>query len=155
SPPNPKTLRPNIDAFEHLLAHNRKASIIWSHAGWDNTGGRTIELMRELLRRHPNLYMSIRVVPIQDRPARQASSPVDSSGRIRPEWRRLLEEFPDRFMLGSDEFFLSPRMSRKWHPSTGSTRQTFSLCAGLAPDLARRVGSENATRLFKLDERSH
>lgn len=38
SPNNPPTLKANIDRFRALLASNRKASIIWSHAGWDNTG---------------------------------------------------------------------------------------------------------------------
>ena len=38
SPNNPPTLKANIDRFRALLASNRKASIIWSHSGWDNTG---------------------------------------------------------------------------------------------------------------------
>lgn len=31
---NPGILKANISAFERLLSHNRKAKIIWAHAGW-------------------------------------------------------------------------------------------------------------------------
>ena len=58
---NPPVFKANIAAFERLLAHNRKAAIIWSHAGWDNSGQRTRRLMRALLGRHPNPYTSLQV----------------------------------------------------------------------------------------------
>jgi hypothetical protein len=61
SPNNPPTLKVNIDRFRTLLASNRKASIIWSHAGWDNTGDRTVMLCEDLLSSNPNLYMSLKI----------------------------------------------------------------------------------------------
>src|SRR5207248_7902490 len=33
SPPNPPQLHENITAFERLLNHNRRAIIVWAHAG--------------------------------------------------------------------------------------------------------------------------
>ncbi len=157
SPPNPATLEPNIPAFERLLAHNRKAKIIWVHAGWDNTGQRTAALAAALLERHPNLYMSLRVVPPPgNRPAHEPSltenRPVDNQGKIKPEWLELLGAFPDRFLLGSDEFFLTPKIRRQRHPSTGSAEATVSLLSQLPRELARKVGEENARRLFGLDD---
>jgi predicted TIM-barrel fold metal-dependent hydrolase len=58
---NPETVRENISGLERLLEHNRNARIIWAHAGWDLTGERTVPLMRSLLDKHPNLYLSIKV----------------------------------------------------------------------------------------------
>ncbi len=157
SPPNPATLAPNIPAFERLLAHNREARIIWVHAGWDNTGHRTAALSTALLQRHPNLYMSLRIVsPPEGRPAHEPSltenRPVDDHGKIKPEWLELLSAFPDRFLLGSDEFFLSPEIRRQRHPSTGSAEATTGLLSQLPPDLAGKVGHENARRVFGLDD---
>jgi hypothetical protein len=156
SPPNPKVLPANVAAFERLLAHNRKAKIIWVHAGWDNTGGRTVALCRELLARHSNLYMSIRVVPAGRLGGREPSLAenrlVDERGKAGPEWAALIRDFADRFLIGSDEFYLSPRMRRARHPSTGSARATVELLSQLPPDLARKVGYENARRVFKLGE---
>src|SRR2546427_6190938 len=62
-PPNPPELQGNIAAFERLLAHNRRAKIIWAHAGSDNIRYRTPELSRRLLQAHPNLYMEIKFDP--------------------------------------------------------------------------------------------
>jgi hypothetical protein len=100
-PPNPATLRENIAAFERLLSHSGDARIIWAHAGWDNTGYRTVALMRQLLQRHPNLYMSIKI----QRSLHPENAPLDEKGEIRSEWMDLLRSFPDRFLIGSDMFY--------------------------------------------------
>lgn len=145
SPPNPRVLRPNIPAFERLLAHNRNAKIIWAHAGWDNTGRRTTALSAELLGRHPNLCMSLKV----GRDSGPENRPVDGQRGIRAEWLELIQTFPDRFMIGSDQFYLSPRAPQRFprHPEA-----TTGILAGLPPDLARRIGYENARRIFRLGD---
>ncbi len=151
APPNPARLTPNITAFERLLAHNRGASIIWSHAGWDNTGQRTVDLSRRLLAAHPNLYMSLRVAPRGGGEGRGfETTPVGSDGTVKPEWQALMTAFPKRFLIGSDEFFPSPRMRIRRHPSTGSTGRTIKLLRSLPPALADAVGHQNARRLFRL-----
>ncbi len=58
APPNTKSYRANVPAFERLLAHNRAARIVWVHFGADHTGHWTVALVRELLTRHPNLSTS-------------------------------------------------------------------------------------------------
>jgi predicted TIM-barrel fold metal-dependent hydrolase len=143
SPPNPRILRPNTAAFERLLAHNRNAKIIWAHAGWDNTGRRTAKLSAELLGRHSNLYMSLKV----GRDSGPENRPVERERGIRPEWLDLIRAFPDRFLIGSDQFYLSPRAPQRFprHPEA-----TTGILTGLPPDLARKVAYENARRLFKL-----
>lgn len=143
SPPNPNVLRPNIAAFERLLSHNRNAKIIWAHVGWDNTGRRTAKLMGDLLGRHPNLYMSFKV----GRDSRPENRPVQRQRGLLPEWVELIRTFPDRFVIGSDQFYLAPRAPQRFprHPEA-----TIGILAGLPPDLARKVAYENARRIFKL-----
>jgi len=147
SPPNPRRLQPNIEGFERLLAHDRKAKIIWAHLGWDNTGRRTIELTQRLLSRHPNLYMSVRVAGgLQARHIVLPTFPLDREGRVKPDWVALFQEFSDRFVIGSDEIILQGNR----HPSAGSIRATVGILGQLPPDLQRKMGYENADRLYKL-----
>lgn len=142
APPNPPRLRANVAAFERLLTHNRRAKIVWAHAGWDNTGYRTPELMRRLLRRHPNLYMEIKVDPI----APGKNSPLDGggSGAIKPQWLQLFRDFPDRFVIGSDQHYPEPpTASQRWQSAVLLLNQ-------LPPDLRSKIARENAVRIYHL-----
>jgi len=134
---NPANLAANVPAFERLLAHNRKAAIIWAHAGWDNSGERTVETMRRLLAAHPNLYMALKFdsrVP--------GKTPVMSSDRIRADWLQLLRDFPDRFVIGSDQFYDEDPGRR-----IGLVRPFID---ALPSHLASAVGRGNALRIFRL-----
>ncbi len=148
SPPNPEQLQENIESFERLLAHNRQAKIIWVHLGWDNTEKRGIDLTRRLLAENPNLFMSIRIASgMRDRGVTKPTFPLDGSGRLRAEWLTLFQEFPDRFVIGSDEI-IKPTND---HPSAGSIRSTIGLLEQLEPSLKRRIGYENSYRLYKIN----
>jgi predicted TIM-barrel fold metal-dependent hydrolase len=135
--PNPASLKENISGFERLLAHNAKTRIIWAHAGWDNTGERTVPLMRRLLNDHPNLYMSIKI----DEHAPKRTSPLDLDGTLRPGWLALLRDFSDRFLIGSDQFFDDA-------PERLALARRF--VDALPPEIARRVANENARRVYRL-----
>jgi len=149
SPPHPQALKPNISAFERLLAHNRKAKIIWVHLGWCNTGRRTIALTHRLLAEHPNLYMSIRIASgMRERKVAKTTFPLDKDGWVKQEWSLLFEEFPDRFIIGSDEI-VKPAND---HPSAGSIRSTVGLLEQLPHELKSRIGYENAYRLYRLED---
>ena len=149
SPPNPRILKPNIAAFGRLLAHNRKAKVIWVHLGWDNTGKRTIALTRRLLAENPNLYMSIRIASdMQRRKVAKPTFPLDKDGRLKQEWLVLFQEFPDRFLIGSDEI-IKPANN---HPSAGSIRSTVGMLEQLPWKLKSQIGYENAYRLYKLKD---
>ena len=139
---NPPVLQENLTAFERLLAHNRGVKIIWAHAGWCNTGERTAGLCRELLSRHPNLFMSFKLSP-DSVPETRPLSPDQTA--IRPEWLALIRDFPDRFFIGTDQFYVRPGGRTIGPQKTEATRTLMDL---LPPDLARKVGVENPQRLF-------
>jgi hypothetical protein len=145
NPRNPGGVKANLAAFEQLLAHNRQARLVWAHAGGDPIRTRTPQLCRELLERHPNLYMSVRV----GRGAPHPAYALDEGGRLKPAWRKLFEDFPDRFVLGSDIFH---------PPQPGGVRAEFMkatldnlriLLEQLPSGLARRMASENAAHLYR------
>lgn len=147
SPPNPAVLKPNIAAFNRLLAHNHKAKIVWAHLGWDNTGKRTIELTRRILLENQNLCMSIRIASgMRERKVVKPTFPLDVSGCLKEEWQALFQEFPDRFLIGSDEIILPGNN----HPSSGSIRSTVGILEQLPTNLKHKIGYENAYRLYKL-----
>ncbi len=147
SPPNPQILKPNIASFKRLLAHNQNARIIWVHLGWDSTSKRTVSLTRKLLLEHANLYFSIRVAGgMQARNVVLSTFPLDSEGRVKKEWLALFQEFPDRFVIGSDEIIQKGNK----HPSAGSIQSTMGLLKQLPMELQQKIGYENAYRLYKL-----
>jgi predicted TIM-barrel fold metal-dependent hydrolase len=136
--PNPHELHANIPRLERLLEHNREARIVWLHAGWDLTGERTIALMRGLLERHPNLAMSIKC----DHSGARVTAPFFPDERaVRPGWIAMLSAFPDRFMIGSDQF-VGEETERMEHAR--------ALIDGLPPELGRQVASGNARRIYRL-----
>jgi len=154
SPNNPPILHANIPAFERLLAHNRKAKIVWQHIGWDNTGYMTIELLRRLLETHPNLYFALRVVEKRqyDTAGRPISNRiVDDSWKIRPEWLKFISDFPDSFMIGTDNFFGSAIYGPGGQPLPQTMKETWSIVDQLPPELVEKVGRDNAVRVYHLD----
>jgi predicted TIM-barrel fold metal-dependent hydrolase len=138
---NPESLKENISGFERLLSHNPDALIVWAHAGWDLTGERSVSLMRSLLEKHPNLYMSVKL----DARGPQRTSPFGPSGELKPGWLALLRAFPDRFLIGSDQFF-----------DEGSERLALArkFVDALPPDIAPMVARDNAKRIYRLDAQS-
>jgi predicted TIM-barrel fold metal-dependent hydrolase len=141
---NPKMLKGNLSAFERLLAHNPKAKIIWAHVGWCNTGFRTPALCRRFLNKHPNLYMSFKLSPESVPEARPIGEDRQS---LKPEWLQLLKEFPDRFIIGTDQFYVPPG-SRSIGPQKSEATKLFMTL--LPPDLARQIGIENPSKIFNL-----
>jgi len=154
SPPNPPLLRANLAAFERLLAHNRKAKIVWAHAGSDMLGHWTTDLSRDLLARHPNLSMSLRMAPGRA----PENHPLTPTLEMKPEWLRLLQDFADRFVLGGDQFIVSPSVRGGGPAVTFAQRaprmreRTRAFLDALPPELARRIARENAMRLYRLQD---
>ncbi|HEY7458287.1 MAG TPA: amidohydrolase family protein [Xanthobacteraceae bacterium] len=158
SPPNPKSIPDNVEAFQRLLAHDRKAKIVWAHGGMDPFGAMTPELVGRLMDGHPNLYMNLRVAPplLETVPVlglRIKNKLVDARG-LNPVWLAVLRKHADRFVLGTDRFFVIE----------GGTSPVTAFVAGnetkllatnlflslLPRDLARKIAIENANRLYSL-----
>jgi len=146
---NPSTFAPNVEGFERLLAYNRAATVVWAHAGGgDDFGAFTPHLVTRMLTEHPNLYLSLR--PRSKRPGA-----ILGTGERNDEWLAVVESFPDRFVMGSDSFFVQS--------SRGGAAQDFAERLGaqtqairrvlqfLTPETARKVARANAVRLYHLN----
>lgn len=142
---NPDVLPATIPAFERLLQHNPKARIVWQHIGWDNTGQMTIPLLRRLLDKHPNLYLAIKAVPDSTRKNRIH----DDAYRILPEWLAFIASYPDRFVVGADEFARSHGM-KGGYEKPPFFKITWQTVMSLPAELRERIGRENARRVYDL-----
>ena len=135
--PNATALHANIAALERLLTHNPEAKIVWAHAGWDLIGERTVDLMRTLLTQHPNLYMSVKI----DRGGSPRTAPFDGDGKLRDGWLALLQDFPDRFLIGSDQFYDND--------DTGRLDDARRFIDALPPALAHKIALDNPRRVYR------
>ncbi len=138
---NPGTLTKNLAAFERLLAHNPDAKIVWAHVGSDTTGVLTPDIVRDLLKKYPNFYAQLRLSGSPSKGHELLSK--GSSGTLSEDWRSLIEDYPNRFTVGSDAFFGNEEESKS--QTAGSL-----FLSQLSEETARKVGCENAVALYNL-----
>ena len=67
----------------------------------------------------------------------------DDAGRVLPEMKQLFETFPDRFMIGTDT---AHTLMLKFYEYRIAIFRV--MLAQLAPEAARKIGAENARRVF-------
>lgn len=159
-PPNPPVLKGNIDGLEHLLAYDRNARIVWAHGGSDHTGDMTPALIGKLMDRHPNLYMSLRPLPIRlvhHMKVRIYNLILTRGpGGIDRAWLALLHRHSDRFIMGGDTFFTASSVQRGHASDVFSrTNEARLIAAGillsrLPPTLAKKIGTDNAAQLYRI-----
>jgi hypothetical protein len=81
---------------------------------------------------------------------------VHPMGDVNAEWVAVLIDFPDRFVLGSDTMIVATRYTGPRTPrlfasrGEGQRRGIRRLLSVLPSEVARRIGYENAERLYKL-----
>lgn len=121
------------------LASNPKAVVVWAH--W--CGLAPPQTVHTLLQRLPNLHCDLAWI---HKP--QASLPnrlIDKRGDLRPEWKALIEEFPNRFLVGVDSA-AKPGHLRDFDRRVRLIRHALG---GLRPEVARKVATGNFHRLIR------
>lgn len=127
-------------AFTAELARALRAApettFVWAHAGHGSA-----DALRAMLRAHPNLMADL-----------SARTPwlgagtllTGADGVLRPAWRAVLEEFPDRVLIGLDLF-------AEAHFQGGYVRQSVDYYRGLLGQfdepVARLIAHQNAERI--------
>ena len=75
--------------LEKALHYNRKTIIIWAHCGYANHA-----LIRAMFEKHPNLFGDLSI--LADPYKKYARTLTDFKGFLKPEWKKLFEDFSDR-----------------------------------------------------------
>ena len=73
---------------------------------------------------------------------------VDENWELGSDWLALISDFPERFMIGSDEFIGIPGLTPNY---AQSFEETWPVLNQLPSDLATRVGRDNVLRVYNLD----
>lgn len=118
----------DVDAVNRLFAQWPQARVLWAHSGFESP-----DKVRELLRRHPRLWCDLAYR------SEHAAGP-----RVDPAWRAAFDEFPDRFMVGTDTF-----TPERWHYIGPHARSAREWIATLPPPLAEKLAWRNAETLLK------
>lgn len=119
--------------------HVRKTIIVWAHAGglgrFVSAREDHVDKLREMLMACPNLHVDISWTVVADR---LVTDPDTFNA-----WKTLLDEFPDRFLFGSDT--LAPRNKDVWN---ATFEKYEKLRSALSPDTVKLVFTENYKRVF-------
>jgi predicted TIM-barrel fold metal-dependent hydrolase len=142
---NSPHLLANIPALEELLDYNKNTKIIWAHAGWDHTDERTVALMRKLLANHSNLHMSLKT----GNDCLSTNFPLEENGQLKEEWLKLLTDFADRFVIGSDQFFSTPGSQIKYR--SDHWENEIKVLELLPREVAEKIAYQNAEKIFNLN----
>lgn len=137
----------SVAEMERLLASDRRGTWLWAGAGTFSDP----PLLRRLLQTHPNLYceLSARMallrgwgsVPPDLIPILDVVNIAGADERLRPDWKALLEEFPDRFVIGTDV----PASADLYRVAIDVWRHILE---DLSPDTATKLAHGNAERLI-------
>jgi hypothetical protein len=122
------------DAIDRLMAHAPKARLIWAHTG---IGGAPIARVRQLMQRYPLLMGELSYRP----------GLTGGNGGLSEEWKALLSEHPDRFLIGSDTW-VNPR----WGSYEALMADARRWLGDLPPAAARRIAWGNGAKLFGLTD---
>ena len=125
----------SVEQMENLLSSDRNGRILWNHCGSTTSSG----AVRTLLASNSNLFceLSFRFMH------KKASRNIFLENWIDSGWLELIEDFPDRFLIGTDAH--SNQQYRKYVKVIRS-----GLLSNLSPSAARKVAHENAQYLFGL-----
>lgn len=132
---DPKT----IAQFETVMSSDRRGRVLWNQCGSTTSA----DQVRPLLERHSNLYCEIswRFPPVTRKEF--ADRYIFDRNGPKPEWLRLIEDFPERFMFGNDA-----RPREQYDCATIAFRR--NLLPYLRPETALKISYENAKRVFGL-----
>ena len=133
----------SIEQLEILADHNPNGNIIWAHCGNNNYAKEA----RGVLLRHNNIYcdLAARHAPkLKDKVIRKRPhSEIFTSQNLDNSWRELIEEMPDRFMVGTDT-------KTEEHYDRGIENIRNGLLSNLSQDTAEKVAYKNAQKLLNL-----
>lgn len=130
-----------LEELEEALSKNTDVRFIWAHAGTSMELHRHQEelefllpLLQDLLAQHDNLYIDLSWTLLEP-------YLVNAKGQPNPDWLKLLEAYPTRFVLGSD---VVGRFN-----NLGETMQGFDpVLDALPANVAQAIAEDNFLKLL-------
>jgi len=126
-----------VEQFQQALDGSPKAVVIWTH--W--CGLASTSRARKFLEKYPNLYCDL--TWLYKPRSKLPKHIVNGRGRFLPEWQQLIEDYPDRFLVGTDA--TQEKHYKKYRKRIRKIRKALG---GLKPETARKVATENFHRIL-------
>lgn len=155
-----------LPELERMLDKYPGAKAVWCHCGRNRnrmtwTVVPTPQGMRALIGRHPNLYFDLNqakpgsrhsgtneIDPVlYDVGEKKKGGMSEPDAKLLPEWRKLLEDHPDRFLFGSD---VNTGRWDNYGQVVGNFRKI--ILAALPRDVAERIAWKNAWKMMAGEE---
>ena len=119
----------DAEAVDLLFSHDPTVKIIWAHSGFTAAP----DVIAAYLEKYPSLWGEL-----------SYRDEIAAGGQLRPEWRRLFERYPERFLLGSDTW-----VNERWTDYAAIMNGYRAWLAELPRQTAEKIATGNAARLFR------
>ena len=117
----------DADAVSRLFTQDPAAIIVWAHSGFDDPAA-----LRAMLNKYPNLWADLAF-----------RTEHATAGKVAPDWQALFEEFPHRFMLGTDTY-----TPERWYFVAEHAKWSRQWLNTLSRPLAENIAFGNAQALL-------
>jgi len=138
-----------VEDFSRLIKENPATRYVWAH----NCGRSNAAVIRTLLSRFPNLFCDLGGMTAVNTgygtgwPRKEEfTALIERGGLLFPEMKSLYEEFPDRFMVGTD---VAHAPAMRFYE--GRVKRFRELLEQLSPETREKIAEQNAIRIFKLN----
>jgi len=131
--------------FDRLYAKFPTLPFVWPHAGF----GSALQA-RTVLAGHPNVRITLSKLEQpqvslsdEEKASQLGGAIVDDCGTLLPEWRALLEAYPDRFLFATDA-----HKAARWEKYADVVKRWRLILGQLPIGLAERIAWRNAEALY-------
>lgn len=119
----------DMETIEALIAMQPTLPIVWAHCGFSYEAHE----IRALVEKYPTAYCDMSLY----------EKLVDEDDNLTPQWKALMEDHPDRFMVAIDTYKES-----RWGEVREHAQHIQEWLAQLSPDAARMIANGNVNRLL-------
>jgi len=105
------------------------------------------EILRALFEKYPSLMVNMKLVKIGGKLKWDQLHPISNNdNELFEDWALLMEDFPDRFMVGTDSRFGAKQyLGKRYRRNIKKIRKVLG---SLKPEVAEKIGYLNAERVF-------
>ena len=119
----------DIETIETLIRMQPAVKVIWAHCGFSAPA----DEVQQLIEKYPTAYCEMSLY----------EKLVDEDDNLTPEWKQLMEKYPDRFMVGIDTY-----KDGRWGEVAEHADLIQEWLMQLKPEAAALIANGNISRLF-------
>ena len=123
----------DAETIEHLIHLQPRLRLTWAHCGMDHP----VEDVKRIMDAHPGISCDLSF----------RYNMLDAHQQLVAEWKSLLEQYPQRFILGMDTY-----IPRRWANLPQHIAYAKHWLDQLSPEAKQLIAYENLMRMFPLQD---